>query len=104
MRFILIPLPPHLPERWPKIYSGRVKKVGAFATHDLRSTYIKNNSSWGLLKKWLANASGHKCWYCEAKCNRAPFDVDHFRPKLGITVDGTKLVGHTGYYWLAYEW
>lgn len=71
---------------------------------DLRSAYIKKNSSWVLLKKWLSNASGHKCWYCEAKSSRAPFDVDHFRPKLGITVDGIKLAGHTGYYWLAYEW
>lgn len=57
-----------------------------------------------MLKKWLANVSGHKCWYCEAKSTRAPFDVDHFRPKLGITVDGVKLAGHNGYYWLAYEW
>ncbi len=104
MRFILIPSPPHLPVRWPKIYTGRVTKVGSFATHDLRSDYIKKNGSWGLLKKWLANASGHKCWYCEAKSTRAPFDVDHFRPKLGITVDGVKLAGHNGYYWLAYEW
>lgn len=104
MRFILIPLPPDLPTRWPKIYAGRVVAVGAFATHDLRSDYIKKNVSWGVLKKWLANASGHKCWYCEAKSTRAPFDVDHFRPKLGITVDGVKLVGHDGYYWLAYEW
>lgn len=104
MRFILIPLPPHLPARWPKIYSGRITKVGSFATHDLRSAFIKKNGSWGLLKKWLANVSGQKCWYCEAKSARAPFDVDHFRPKLGITVDGIKLAGHDGYYWLAYEW
>jgi hypothetical protein len=81
-----------------------VAKVGTLNTHDLRSAYIKKNGSWGLLKKWLGNASGHKCWYCEAKSARAPFDVDHFRPKLGITVDGINLAGHAGYYWLAYEW
>lgn len=104
MRFIQIPLPPHLPARWLKVYVGRVSRVDALATHDLRSEYIKKNGSWGLLKTWLANASGHKCWYCEAKSMRAPFDVDHFRPKLGVTVDGVKLAGHGGYYWLAYEW
>lgn len=104
MRFIFIQFPPHLPVRWNKVYIGRIAKVGALATHDLRSKYIKENTSWGLLKKWLANASGDKCWYCEAKCARAPFDVDHFRPKLGITVDRVKLTGHSGYYWLAYEW
>ena len=104
MRFIQIPLPPHLPARWPAVYAGRFAKVNSLGTHDLRSAYIKKNGSWGLLKKWLANASGHKCWYCEAKSIRAPFDVDHFRPKLGITVDGVKLASHDGYYWLAYEW
>lgn len=104
MRFILIPLPPQLPIRWSKIYSARLAGVGALATHDLRSIYIKKNGSWGLLKKWLSSAGLDKCWYCEAKSSRAPFDVDHFRPKLGITVDGVKLAGHNGYYWLAYEW
>lgn len=104
MRFILIPLPPHLPARWPKICTNRTARVDALATQDLRSEYIKKNGSWGLLKNWLARASGGKCWYCEAKSTRAPFDVDHFRPKLGITVDGVKLTGHNGYYWLAYEW
>lgn len=99
-----MPLPPHLPARWPKVYAGRVAQVNALGTHDLRSAYIKKNGSWGLLKTWLASGSGHKCWYCEAKSTRAPFDVDHFRPKLGITVDGVKLTGHNGYYWLAYEW
>jgi uncharacterized protein (TIGR02646 family) len=57
-----------------------------------------------LLKQWLSKSSGCKCWYCEATSTHAPFDVDHFRPKLGITVDGIDVVGHTGYYWLAYEW
>lgn len=104
MIFIQIPLPPNLPQKWPKISQARITAVNAIALHDLRSTYIKKHNSWGLLKKWLANASGHKCWYCEAGSARAPFDVDHFRPKLGITVDGSVLAGHTGYYWLAYEW
>jgi uncharacterized protein (TIGR02646 family) len=104
LRVILIPLPPHLPARWHKISAGRIEKVGALATQALRSVYIKKNACWGLLKTWLASASGDKCWYCEAKSTRAPFDVDHFRPKLGITVDGVRLAEHEGYYWLAYEW
>ncbi|UOA07727.1 hypothetical protein [Methylobacter sp. S3L5C] len=104
MRFVIIPLPPNLPARWIKVYPARVAVVNALVTQEERSKYLKKNGSWGLLKKWLSNASGHKCWYCEAKSNRAVFDVDHFRPKLGITVDGVKLVGHNGYFWLAYEW
>lgn len=104
MRCITIPLPPNLPARWPKIYTGRISAVGALASHKQRSDYIKKNGSWSVLKKWLAKASADKCWYCEAKSTRAPFDVDHFRPKLGVTVDGVKLASHDGYYWLAYEW
>ncbi|WP_158884941.1 hypothetical protein [Rhodanobacter sp. L36] len=73
-------------------------------TQKQRSSYLKKHGSWGRLKKWLSNASGYKCWYCEAKSTRASFDVDHFRPKLGVTVNGVLLEGHAGYYWLAYEW
>lgn len=104
MRFIEIPDSPNLPNRWPTVYASRKERVNDLGTHTNRSNYIKKNGSWGLLKKWLANTSRDKCWYCEAKSTRAPFDVDHFRPKLGITVDGVKLAGHNGYYWLAYEW
>lgn len=104
MRFIEIQLPPNLPNRWHKIYNSRISRVNALGTHALRADYIKKNGSWGLLKKWLASISEEKCWYCEAKSIRAPFDVDHFRPKLAVTVDGVKLVGHNGYFWQAYEW
>lgn len=104
MRFIQIPQPPNFPARWPKVYASRSAQFNALATHDLRSAYVKKNGSWGLLKRWLSKISVDKCWYCEAKSSRAPFDVDHFRPKLSITVDGIKLAGHEGYYWLAYEW
>ncbi|WP_139710363.1 hypothetical protein [Aeromonas allosaccharophila] len=104
MIFIQLNYPPHLPKNWNKLYLGRIKKVQALTTHDERSAYIKKKNSWGKLKTWLSTISGDKCWYCEAKSARAPFDVDHFRPKLGITVDGIKLNGHNGYYWLAYEW
>jgi len=104
VRFISIALPPHFSARWSRISAGRLVKVNSLATQVLRSAYIKRNGSWSLLKKSLADASSHKCWYCEAKSTRAPFDVDHFRPKLGITVDGVRLASHSGYYWLAYEW
>jgi hypothetical protein len=104
LRFIEIPLPPNLPANWPKIYLVRVGVVAGFATSATRSIYIRKHGSWGLLKSWLAKASGSKCWYCETKSNRAPLDVDHFRPKLAVTVDGFTLIGHDGYWWLAYEW
>lgn len=104
MRFIQIPLPPHLPKNWNLSCSVRVAAVNACTTSKDRSDYIKKHGSWGALKNWLAKANDFKCWYCEAKSHRAPFDVDHFRPKLGITIDGAKLAGHDGYWWIAYEW
>lgn len=104
MRYIYIPLPPNLPIRWDKVYTRRSAVLGLLASHEIRSAYLKKHPSWNQLKRWLSTISGQKCWYCEAKSPRAPFDVDHFRPKLGITADRVKLVGHAGYYWLAYEW
>jgi 5-methylcytosine-specific restriction endonuclease McrA len=64
-----------------------------------------------------------KCAYCEAPIrDYQPGDVEHFRPKAGVSdengqavflfdeegqvqvgADG-KPVEHPGYYWLAYEW
>jgi hypothetical protein len=104
LRFIPIPSPPNLPPRWTTVSTRRIAGVKAKRLHASRSKYIKKYSSWGLLKKWLSQVSFNKCWYCEAKSARAPFDVDHFRPKLGVTIDGVLLAAHGGYYWLAYDW
>lgn len=104
MRFIAVALPPNLPKKWSKLYAGRTTALAGKATHELRAAYFRKSASWGVLKSWLSKLSHEKCWYCEAKSSRAPFDVDHFRPKLGVTVDGQPLPGGFGYYWLAYEW
>lgn len=104
MRFISISLPPHLPKKWSKLYAGRTAALSKKVDHKQRAEYLKKNTSWNRLKSWLSHLSHEKCWYCEAKSPRSPFDVDHFRPKLGVTVDGKALPGDFGYYWLAYEW
>jgi len=104
LRFIYIVHPPYLPARWIKIHKGRVGGLAALTTKKERAEYFRKHGSWRVLKGWLIEQSHGKCWYCEAKIERASFDVDHFRPKLGITVDGTKMPGDSGYYWIAYEW
>lgn len=59
----------------------------------------RRNQIWGLLKDKLEAIQGKKCWYCEAKLfGRAPYHVDHFRPKKG-----SDRVEHDGYWWLAYD-
>lgn len=104
MRFIFLAHPPNLPRRWNSVYTRRQAELTALTTGVQRSDYLNKKPSWNLLKKWLTSMSNEKCWYCESKSIRSPFDVDHFRPKLAITVDGKPLAGHSGYYWLAYEW
>jgi uncharacterized protein (TIGR02646 family) len=55
------------------------------------------------VKKALNELFQGKCAYCESPyASTAPVDVEHFRPKAGILVDG-KLT-KPGYYWLAADW
>lgn len=104
MRFIFLPLPQPLPARWHTISSRRTRALLHLATEQEKLDYVKKHPGWGRLKPWLTQVSFGKCWYCEAKTNRSPLDVDHFRPKLGVTVHGSNITTHKGYYWLAYEW
>ena len=104
MRFIQTPSPDALPPRWTAVSTGRRNNLDELGAHDLRAEYIKKHGTWTQLKAWLSQASENKCWYCEAKSTRATFDVDHFRPKLAITVDGIEIASHSGYYWLAYDY
>lgn len=69
-----------------------------------RKDFIKKHSDiWRKFSPYLAKMSHDKCWYSEAKCAAAHFDVDHFRPKFKAkrTID---LVDADGYEWLAFDW
>jgi 5-methylcytosine-specific restriction endonuclease McrA len=57
-----------------------------------------------LRQVFLFEAFGYKCAYCEANHSDGyPVQVEHYRPKGGVTQFGTR-VDHPGYFWLAYEW
>jgi len=84
--------------------NDRITAVNQLSNVLEKKAYIKKTNTWGLLKKWLSEFSGGKCWYCEAITERAVCDVDHFRPKAGVTVNRKPVLGHDGYYWLAYDW
>lgn len=46
-----------------------------------------------------------KCAYCEAKiASTQDGDVEHYRPKKGVTEADKAGVPHTGYWWLAMVW
>lgn len=51
----------------------------------------------------LEDTFNGKCAYCEGRYdNNAPCEVEHYRPKGGVEVDGK--LGQPGYYWLAADW
>jgi hypothetical protein len=53
---------------------------------------------------FLFAAFNGKCAYCEVKhTDGYPIQVEHYRPKAGVTENRTA-TQHTGYFWLAYEW
>ncbi len=55
------------------------------------------------VKTALKAAQHHKCCFCEARFDaNYNGDVEHFRPKGGVTV-GKRTI-RPGYYWLAYTW
>lgn len=65
-------------------------------THRFDSSYYRKGSLAELKTIYKT-----KCGYCETNPEAgATFRIDHFRPKKFIK----DVVGHTGYYWLAYEW
>lgn len=46
-----------------------------------------------------------KCTYCERDIGNQHGDVEHFRPKGGVSGKDNKMIeDHPGYYWLAYDW
>ncbi len=62
---------------------------------------IKRSWSHDDVPRTLRAWHNEKCCYCERKRDPAPeSDVEHFRPKLGVT----GFPAHPGYWWLSHEW
>ena len=61
---------------------------------------FKGKRYWGETKQSLSDYQNGKCCFCERHRDANPeSDVEHFRPKLGVTGED-----HPGYWWLAYVW
>ena len=101
-----IELPDDIPKRKQTYLSRRSEAVNNLEAVREKKDYIsaRGHNTWRILKIWLANLSDDKCWYCESKILRPNSDVDHFRPKAGVTCERQPLAEHDGYYWLAYDW
>lgn len=64
-------------------------------THEFDSATYKKASVDSLKKNY-----NNKCAYCETNGESGYYaEVEHYRPKKGKIKDG-----HSGYYWLGYEW
>jgi hypothetical protein len=74
-----------------------------------------NDNLYKEMKQVIFDAFHGKCAYCESKIAAdQPGDVEHYRPKRGVTDERDQPVmitssngtvaEHPGYYWLAYDW
>lgn len=81
--------------------AGEALRENVRKTGKPTSDYFVGKGYWTKAKPTLYKYQHRKCCYCERSrdCDGST-DVEHFRPKLGIT----KEPGHPGYWWLAYKW
>lgn len=56
------------------------------------------------IKSALVQSQHQKCCYCEKSVRDSYCDVEHFRPKSAVKVQGKKALQRPGYFWLAYDW
>ncbi|WP_185753174.1 hypothetical protein [Pseudomonas fluorescens] len=63
------------------------------------TSYTFTEYSAGDVTTTLRRLFNNKCAYCEGYLSD-DVDIEHFRPKGGITEDGT----HDGYWWLTHSW
>jgi len=88
------------PEGW----EANVRKAnGELRTLLPDKTYVdmfkKHGKVWKEVKEYYRQIAYDKCWYCDIKTRRHRGDIDHYRPKGGVTG-----ISHPGYWWLAFEW
>lgn len=101
MRFIdLEQLKPHIRHLLPALQEAH-EAVMDEADPQRRADLIERyRPRWVALREEFDRFSHGKCWYVECKNAGTDDDIDHYRPKLGVTEDEH----HPGYYWLAFNW
>lgn len=70
-------------------------------------TFSFDSSIYGheLIKSKLIKAQYGKCAFCESNITPIDYgDVEHFRPKGGVSQNDKCKITKPGYYWLAYDW
>lgn len=90
--------------------SVRLVRDGEDATDELERLWLADPANfkpeiksaiYGSVKDALFQMQYAKCCFCESIIDAGfPGDVEHYRPKKGVT----EVPKHGGYWWLAYEW
>lgn len=97
----------HLPEEIAQKLKEATDALKLLPNDAERSDYIKKHAElWSAVKPYLASITGkheedYKCWYCEVKDIRFPYQIDHYRPKN--RVKNKKSKAEPGYWWLAFK-
>lgn len=64
-----------------------------------KALITKHRQCWVAFREPLETLAGKKCWYTESRNPGTDDDIDHFRPKGGVTG-----CDHGGYWWEAFNW
>ena len=87
-------------EKWREELDQAMKEIRNAKDSKTRSViFTKYSHLWSDVKEYYRKLSFDKCWYCETSTHRMPGEIDHYRPKAGVTGSD-----HPGYWWLAFEW
>jgi uncharacterized protein (TIGR02646 family) len=87
-----------IPKDWPEKSQKAKEAIQGDPDIDIDKKF---SHVWQCLKPSLEMIVGKKCWYCEEIQSRSDKEVEHFRPKKGVTEVKPK---HSGYIWLAFNY
>jgi uncharacterized protein (TIGR02646 family) len=98
--------------RWKKDAARRKDALIRLASD--QQPFTISDALYKRMRQEIFDAFAGKCAYCEGKFKLdQPGDVEHFRPKGGVTDGRDRPIrlrrpsprkDHPGYYWLAYDW
>jgi uncharacterized protein (TIGR02646 family) len=98
--------------KWKADAARRTKALIILASN--QQSFTISDALYKRMRQEIFDAFAGKCAYCEAKFKLDQSgDVEHFRPKGGVTDDRDRPIklrlpsprkDHPGYYWLAYDW
>ncbi|QDZ73470.1 hypothetical protein [Bacillus cereus] len=96
----------------PELDLTNPKSIGYKELEDAKKTTFTKDSKFEFkayknanVKRILHEMFNGKCGYCEGRIDVTSYeDIEHFRPKKAIKIEGKPELVYPGYYWLAMDW